>query len=119
MTNDKKFNLADRTAKFALDCRALIRIIPKDICNVGDCRQLARSSGSVAANYLEADESLSKKDFVVRIKTCRKEARESKLWLTTLAVLDSQEPEQRRLVDEAYQLVKIFHAIVAKSSLSI
>ncbi len=116
MINDTKFNLADRTAKFALDCRKLIRSIPKDICNVEDCKQLARSSGSVAANYLEADESLSKKDFAMRIKICRKEARESKLWLTTVIVRDDQEAEQKRLMDEAYQLVKIFNAIAVKSS---
>ena len=44
-------------------------------------KQLARSSGSQAANYIEANESLSKKDFSHRAKICRKEAKESKLWV--------------------------------------
>jgi four helix bundle protein len=116
MTNAKKFDLADRTASFAIDCRHLIRSIPKDLCNIEDCKQLARSSGSVAANYLEADEALSKKDFAMRIKICRKEARESKLWLTAIAVKEEFDMERNRLKNEAYELVKIFNAIVSKSS---
>lgn len=116
MTNDQKFDLADRTGKFASDCRTMIRSIPKDVCNIEDCKQLARSSGSVAANYLEADEALSKKDFAMRIKICRKEARESRLWLKLLHVASSQTQERDRLNQEAYQLVKIFNAIVVKAT---
>lgn len=116
MTSKQAFDLADRTATFAMDCRELIRKIPKDICNIEDCKQLARSSGSVAANYLEADEALSKKDFVMRIKICRKEARESRLWLNTVQVSDTLESRRTALADEAYQLVKIFNAIIVKSS---
>jgi len=42
---------------------------------------LVRASGSVGANYIEANESLSKKDFLMRVKICRKEAKESRYWL--------------------------------------
>lgn len=94
----------------------MIRIVPKDIGNIEDCKQLARSSGSVAANYLEADEALSSKDFCLRIKICRKESRESGLWLNLLKIDGSKDDERKRLIDEAHQLVKIFNAIVGKSS---
>lgn len=116
MINGIKFDLAERTERFATDCRDLIRTIPKDMCNIEDCKQLARSSGSVAANYLEADEALSKKDFAMRIKICRKESRESRLWLTTIVVPENFNDCRQQLIDEAYQLVKIFNAIVVKSS---
>ncbi len=116
MTNDRKYDLAKRTAQFAIDCRALIRATNKDTCNLEDCKQLARSSGSVAANYLEADEALSKKDFAMRIKICRKEARESRLWLGLIRVNQEQMDSQNALVDEAYQLVKIFNAIIEKTT---
>jgi four helix bundle protein len=109
------YDLAPRTARFAHDCRQFIRELPKDICNIEDCKQLARSSGSVAANYIEADEALSKKDFVMRIKICRKEAKESRLWLGLLRVADGHEELRQRLQEESYQLVKIFNAIIERS----
>lgn len=111
---EKRYDLAERTEKFCFDCRKLIRGTKKDIANIEDCKQLARSSGSVAANYLEADEAISKKDFVLRIKICRKEARESQLWLKTIVTEGNS--EKARLIDEARQLVKIFNAIVGKTS---
>jgi four helix bundle protein len=81
-----------------------------------DMRQLIRASGSVAANYIEANESISKKDFVHRIKICRKEAKESGLWLR---LLQSQKPERNQslaeLVQESSELTRIFGAIVEKS----
>ena len=72
----KIFDLEDRTKKFAVDCRDFVHEIPKTISNIEYIKQLIRSSGSQAANYIEANESLSKKDFVMRIKICRKEAKE-------------------------------------------
>ena len=118
MTNDPKpkFDLAKRTAQFAMKCRDLVKLVQQDVVNREYCKQLARSSGSVAANYLEADESLSKKDFVMRIKICRKEARESRLWLKLLLVDNTLASQRDALEDEAYQLVKIFNAIVNKST---
>jgi len=81
-----------------------------------DIKQLIRSSGSVGANYLEADESVSKKDFILRLKICRKEARESAYWLQLLTVEASNHiKEQRRLIEEANQFVLIFHASIAKA----
>ena len=112
----KTYNLSERTARFAVDCRIIVRNIDRTVGNIEDGKQLVRSSGSVAANYLEADEAISRKDFTLRIKICRKEARESRLWLQLIFVSDSMETEVRRLQNEAYELVKIFNSIVEKSS---
>ncbi len=115
MTEARQFDLATRTATFASECRTLIKHVSKHVSNIEDAKQLARSSGSVAANYLEADEALSKKDFTMRIKICRKEARESRLWLTLLEVGSDYEEQRKKLQQEAYELVKIFNAIVSKT----
>jgi four helix bundle protein len=82
--NPKRYDLEDRTFSFAERVRALIRKLPKTIGNVEDGRQAVRSSGSMGANYIEANEALSKKDFLLRIKICRKEAKESRYWLRLL-----------------------------------
>jgi four helix bundle protein len=76
--NSKRFDLEERTFQFGRRTRAFVRTLAKTIANVEDARQLIRSSGSVGANYIEANEALSKKDFVLRIKICRKEAKESR-----------------------------------------
>lgn len=73
-----------------------------------------RSSGSVGSNYIEANEALSKMDFVMRIKICRKEARETRYWLQLLKYGEARKPEGERLNQEATELVKIFGAIFEK-----
>ena len=80
-------------------------------------KQLIRSSGSVAANYIEANESLSKKDFYHRIKICRKEAKESKLWLNLCDIGDKEvlKDKQDTLIQEAFELTKIFGSIVERN----
>jgi len=75
--NSKQYDLEDRTLRFAKQVREFIRSLYKDVSNIEDGKQLTRSSGSIGANYIEANEALSKKDFVMRIKICRKEAKES------------------------------------------
>ena len=82
--NDKKYDLEDRTLRFASEVRSFIKQLPKTVVIMEDVRQLVRSSGSVGANYIEANESLSKKDFVMRIKISRKEAKESRYWLNLI-----------------------------------
>lgn len=76
-----------------------------------------RSSGSVGANYIEANESLSKKDFVLRAKICRKEAKESRFWLNLIDTNHDKELEEQRLflLQEATELMNIFGAIIRKS----
>lgn len=114
--NPKRFDLEDRTFAFAKRARAFVRKLKKTIGNIEDARQLIRSSGSVGANYIEANESLSKKEFVLRIKICRKEAKESRYWLRLIET--NEEPvakERNLLVQEAQELMNIFGAIVRKS----
>jgi four helix bundle protein len=79
-------------------------------------RQLVRSSGSVGANYIEAEEALSRKDFAMRIKISRKESRESKYWLELTECAEPQRQEKAGLLQEATELTKIFSSIVQKSS---
>ena len=84
---------------------------------VEDGKQLIRSSGSVGANYIEASEALSKKDFLMRIKICRKEAKESRYWLRLVDTNKDNELENERksLEKEATELTHIFGSIVTKS----
>src|SRR3989344_3515676 len=73
--NTKQYDLEDRTFEFAKRCRDYVKQLPRITSNIEYGKQLIRSSGSQAANYIEANESLSKKDFIFRIKICRKEAK--------------------------------------------
>ena len=75
MIKTRVYDLEERTYVFARECRKLVRSLPKYRQNVLDGDQLIRSSGSVAANYIEANESLSKRDFVHRVKISRKEVK--------------------------------------------
>jgi four helix bundle protein len=116
-TRDKggpRFDLEERTERFAREVRAWVRRLPTTLANREDAKQLIRSSGSVAANYFEANDALGPKDFRFRIKISRKEAKESGLWLRLIDVRgdDALLGERRRLDDEAAQLVRIFSAIL-------
>src|SRR3954452_11671549 len=111
----KPRDLEDRTFLFAESIRSFVKQLPRTISNTEDVRQLVRASGSVAANWIEADEALSKKDFLMRAKICRKEAKESRLFLrlidTNLASVSSRDS----LASEARQLMLIFSAIISKN----
>ena len=111
------YDLEDRTFEFARRCRALVKRLPRTIANTEDGRQLINASGSVGANYTEANEAISKKDFVHRIKICRKESKESRFWLRLLEAGDDKwvESERRSLEQEATELLKIFNSIAHKS----
>ncbi|MDP2918859.1 MAG: four helix bundle protein [Dehalococcoidia bacterium] len=112
----KPYDLEERTRLFAKDVITFINTVPKTMANIENIKQLIRSSGSVGANYIEANESLSKKDFSVRIKICRKEAKESRYWLGLLEVRDDEEDTRRqKLMEEATELLLIFNSIVAKT----
>jgi four helix bundle protein len=115
--NSKRYDLEDRTYLFAKRVRAFVRTLRRDVANLEDVRQLVRASGSVAANYIEANEALSRKDFVMRIKICRKESKESRLFLRLIdaGVEKDSVDECASLVQEATELTSIFGAIVRKS----
>ena len=114
--NSKHYDLEDRTLKFAKEVIHFVGMLPKKIANIEIMKQLIRSSGSVGANYIEANEALSKKDFAMRIKICRKEAKESRYWLRLIEVRgEDAEKRKQSLVSEATELMKIFGSIVEKT----
>ena len=88
----------------------------KAIANIEDEKQLVRASGSVGANYIEANEALSKKDFLMRVKISRKEAKESAYWLRLIdETNDLKNNDVGKLIQEATELKKILSAIIEKS----
>ncbi len=115
--NSKQYDLEDRTLAFAKSVRAFVKKLRKTIVNIEDGKQLIRSSGSVGSNYIEANESLSKKDFIMRIKICRKEAKESRYWLNLIDTYGNSELEKegKDLKQEATELMNIFGSILRKS----
>lgn len=115
--NSKRYDLEDRTFLFAENVRIFIKKQIKNISNIEDGKQLIRASGSVAANYIEANESISKKDFIYRIKICRKEAKESRLFIRLIDTNNkaAYEKERDELIQEATELMKIFGSILVKS----
>jgi len=116
ITNSSKaYDLEDRTFEFAKASRAFVKKLPRTLANIEDAKQFIRASGSVGANYIEANESIGKKDFVMKIKTCRREAKESSYWLRLLDCDGQLESARAKLVGEAGELTKIFGAIVRKS----
>jgi four helix bundle protein len=113
--NSKPYDLEERTFQFAKASRAFVKVVPRTIANVEDVKQFIRASGSIGANYIEANEAIGKKDFLMKIKICRREAKESGYWLGLLDVDGKLEPDRERLLVEAKELMKIFGAIVRKS----
>ena len=113
MTN---YNLEERTLVFAKSVRAFVKLLPRCTGNLEDGKQLIRSSGSIGANYIEANEALSKRDFKMRMKISRKEAKETCYWLKLVDAGNDQNLEKERLylLDEATQLLKIMSSIILK-----
>jgi four helix bundle protein len=113
--NSKPYDLRDRTLRFAKKVRNYVKNLLKTLGNIEDGKQLIKASGSVGANYIEAEEALSKKDFLMRIKISRKEAKESRYWLELTGPREEQIIEKQNLIKEATELTKIFGSIVEKS----
>ena len=112
----KIYDLEERTFVFAKRVAVFCKSLPKGIENLEYKRQVVRASGSVGANYIEANESLSKKDFLMRIKICRKEAKEAAYWLRLIIEINPGEyqKEGSALIVEATELKKIFSSILEK-----
>ena len=117
MNESPKHDLEDRTFEFAQSSSRFVKMLPKTISNMEDVRQLIRASGSIAANWIEADEALSKKDFLVRVKICRKEAKETRLFLRLIdpGLVKTAVAARDTLAKEARELTLIFSAIISKS----
>ena len=112
----KLYDLEERTFLFAQAVRAFVKRLPRSIANTQDVKQLVRASGSVGANYIEANEALSYKDRIVRVKISRKEAKESRYWLRLVdtGTRPAVEAERGELIGEAVELMNILAAILRK-----
>lgn len=113
------YNLEERTYQFALAIRRCIGGIRWTREQWTDVDQVLRSSGSVAANYIEANNAVSKADFLFRIRISKKEASESRLWLRLLGETSQDEPLKqalRSLYKESDELAKILATILRNSS---
>lgn len=110
------YNLEDRTLKFAIDVRNFVKTLPKTIANVEDSKQLVRSSGSVGANYIEANESLGAKDKLMHLRISRKECKESIFWLRCIDETNDlkNKNEATGLINEASELLRILSSIIEK-----
>jgi len=112
------YDLEERTFQFAKSVRKWVKKLPVTTSNIEDSKQLIRSSGSVGANYIEANESLSDKDFIFRTKICKKEAKESGYWLRLILETNdnfAEEETGKILLQESMELKKIFSSIISKS----
>ncbi len=110
IANSKHYDLEERTFEFAKRVIEFTKKLPKTMANI----EIA--SGSVGANYIEANEALSKKDFALRIKICRKESKESRYWLKLVEIKDNNdETERELLIKEASEFIKIFSKILEKT----
>jgi len=116
--NSKTYNLEGRTLSFTKNVRTFLKKLLKTTVNIEDGKTLIKASGSIGANYIEANEALSKKDFIMGIKICRKEAKESRYWLRLIETSSESniEKERRSLEEEATELMNIFGSILRKSN---
>jgi len=110
----KQYDLEERTIKYAKSVNNYEKMLPRTINNIENGRQLIRAAGSVGANYIEANEALGKKDFGMRIKISKKEAKESRYWLYLTDPIREEEPIKKQLIEEATELTKIFSSILLK-----
>ena len=119
MTNSEKkiqYDLEERTAKFGLAAIKFVKLINENSITKPLITQFIRSATSVGANYCEADDAESKKDFIHKIGICKKEARETKHWLRMIVEAQSDLKEQAKsLWQEAKELNLIFNAIIHSS----
>lgn len=113
---NKIYDLEERTFQFTKRVALYCKKLPRTVSNIEYSKQGIRASGSIGANYIEANEALSKKDFMMRMKISRKEAKETAYWLRLLIETnDAQfEREGKKLFQEAIELKKIFSSIIEK-----
>jgi hypothetical protein len=107
-----KYDLEERTAKFGEAIIDFIKRIEKNEINRPLSNQIVRSATSIGANYMEANQAISKKDFKNKIRICQKESNETKHWLRMIARADSSKKDVcEKLWSEAHQLTLIFAKI--------
>jgi four helix bundle protein len=113
----KEYDLEERTFRFARDVRDFLKRVKATIINTEYIKQLIRASGSVGSNYIEANEALGKKDFLMHVRISNKEAKESRYWLRLVDIENEKDLENTRdgLIKEAQELKNIFGKIISKS----
>ncbi len=112
-----EFNLEERTAKFGETVIAFAKRLPTNPVSLPLISQLVRAATSIGANYCEANDAQSKKEFRHRISICRKEAKESKHWLRMMATaVEECRADARTLWTEAKELNLMFSAIFRSSA---
>ncbi|HRO41309.1 MAG TPA: four helix bundle protein [Flavipsychrobacter sp.] len=104
-------DLEDRTLKFAKDVREFCKRLKHDVITVIYIKQVIRSSSSIGANYIEANENLGKQDLILRLRIARKEAKETKYGLD---LLESETVNSSVLKNEVEEIRKILSAIINK-----
>ncbi len=113
--NKKKYDLADRTAKFGEDIIEFAKTLSSTSVNRPLIGQIVRSGTSIGANYMEADGAESKKDFRHKISIAKKESKETMHWLRMVAKANPDKQETCRLLwKEAHELALIFSSILRK-----
>ena len=110
----KVYDLEQRTLTFSKDVISLCRKLPKNSINLPLISQIVRSATSIGANYREANDGLGKKDFLLRLRIARKEAKESSYWLELLAE-SNQQIDFSVLINECLELRNILSSIITKS----
>ena len=112
----QRYDLEERTLLFSKRIISFVQQLPRSVTNTEITRQLIRAAGAVGANYIEANESLGKRDFRMKVKISKKEAKESRYWLQLISCSPNQKTEQTELIGEATELMNIFGAILRNSA---
>jgi len=116
MSTKKSYDLEERTAKLAEDIIILVKQLKPSPINTRIISQLVGSGGSIGANYSEANEAESKRDFIHKVSICKKEVKETKHWLRLLATAHPKIKEDiKKLWQEAHELLLIFSKIIQSS----
>ncbi len=115
--NSKQYNLESRTLEFGKRIVRLAKALSRNQINLTLVSQIIRSGTSVGANYREANETATKKDFLYRMRICLKEAKETLYWLEIIIEANPEISKRTKpLLIETTELVKIFAAIIIKST---
>ncbi len=115
-----KYSLTDRTAEFAEQTIRTLRTVQQDSINQRIISQLVGSAGSIGANYAEAIESESKKDFIHKICISKKEIKETKHWLRLLKISNPEICHDiEKLEKECHELLLIFAKIINSSRINV
>ena len=117
MPNEKnpKYDLEERTAKFGEKIIEFVKEIPQNPITGPIINQLVKSGTSVGANYCEADDAETSRDFIHKIGICKKEARETKYWLRMVVkTIPNLREKAKVLWQEAKELNLIFNSIINK-----